>query len=144
MHKKCTNIHGKLSADPSFRCNCCRGLAHRKLSTDPSFRYDCCRGLAHPNFGKQCNQMVTGTHELETVDLFGYLGDSLCAGDGCVLASITRTRSVWKKFKELLHLLSSRSFSFNICRHVCNSHIRSTMLYACECWPSKKEDPKRL
>ena len=68
VHKKCTNILGRLSADPSFRC-------------------DCCRGLACPIVGKQCNQVIIGTHELETVDLFYCLGDNLCVGGGCELAS---------------------------------------------------------
>ncbi|XP_060770545.1 uncharacterized protein LOC132881740 [Neoarius graeffei] len=127
VHKKCTRTRGRLSADPSFRC-------------------DHCLGLARPIVGKQFDQVspAHSPHELETVDSFYHLGYHLCAGGGYELASITRTRSAWKKFKELLPLLSSMALSCGTRGQVYSMYVRSVMLYASECWPIKKEDMKHL
>ena len=95
VHKKCTNIRGRLSAVPNFIC-------------------DRCLGLARPIVGKPHNHVAIGTNELDTVDSFCYLGDNLCAGGGCELATITRTRSAWKKYREILPLLSARCVSWCI------------------------------
>ena len=45
--------------------------------------------------------------KLNVVESFCYLGDELCPGGGCELATIARTRAAWGKFHELLPLLSS-------------------------------------
>ena len=45
---------------------------------------------------------------------FYYLGDMLSAAGGCELSTTTRVKTAWKKFKELLPVVSSRHLS----RHV--------------------------
>ena len=52
---------------------------------------------------------------LETVESFCYLGDMIGQDGGCSDAVNTRVRSAWKKFRELLPILTNRSFSLN-CR----------------------------
>ena len=47
-----------------------------------------------------------GPNKLEVVAAFCYLGDMLSAADGCEL-STTSVKTAWKKFKELLTILSS-------------------------------------
>ena len=49
--------------------------------------------------------------EYERVNKFYYLGDMLSAGGGPKANSITRVRTGWKKFRELLPLLTFRVFS---------------------------------
>ena len=50
--------------------------------------------------------------ELEVFASSCYLGDMLSAADGCEPPIITRVKTAWKKFKELLPVLSSRNLSF--------------------------------
>ena len=77
--------------------------------------------------------------EYEGVNKFYYLGDMLSAGGGPKASSITRVRTGWKKFKELLPLLTFRVFS-----HKMKGYVRSAMLYGSETRPVKKEDTCRL
>ena len=53
-------------------------------------------------------------------------------------------KTAWKKFKELLLVLSSRHLSFKTCGHVYSSCVRSTMLHASETWPLTKPNLQRL
>ncbi|XP_048579357.1 uncharacterized protein LOC125560947 [Nematostella vectensis] len=113
VHKKCSNIPGRLTPNPLFRC----------------------RPLA---------EVIVDEQRLEVVDSFCYLGDTICAGGGCEAAIITRTRSAWGKFKELLPVLSSKSLSLRTIGKVYSSCVRSAMLYAGECWAPKSSDLARL
>ena len=47
----------------------------------------------------------------------------------------TRVKTTWKKFKDLLPVLSSRHLSFKTRGHVYSSCVRSAMLHASETWP---------
>ena len=67
-----------------------------------------------------------------------YLGDMLSAAGGCELSTTTHVKSAWKKFKDLLPVLSSRHLSFKTCGHVYSSCVRSAMLHASETWPLTK------
>ena len=50
--------------------------------------------------------------QLLLVDSFCYLGDILSAAGGCELATTTRLKATWKKFKELLLVFSSCHLSY--------------------------------
>ena len=63
--------------------------------------------------------------KLDVVDSFCYLGDTIGAGGGCDLSVITRIRSAWGKFRELLPILTS---------HAPFIHHMYILLYASECW----------
>ena len=76
MHKKCSQIPGRLTSDPTFRCSRCRGTA--------------C-----PIDGRPCNSVMLDEQPLEVVDSFRYLGDTICAGGGCETAIIARIRAAW-------------------------------------------------
>ena len=67
----------------------------------------------------------------------------LSAAGGCEL-STTRVKTAWKKFKELLPVLSSRHLSFKTRGRVYSSCLRSTMLHASETWPLTKPNLQRL
>ena len=52
----------------------------------------------------------------------------------------TCVKTAWKKFKELLPVLSSR----HLRGHLYSSCVRITMLHACETWPLTKPNLQRL
>ena len=53
-------------------------------------------------------------------------------------------KTAWKKFKELIPVLSSRHLSFKTCGHVYSSCVRNAMLHASETWPLTKPSLQRL
>ena len=72
-----------------------------------------------------------------------YLGDILSAGGGCEIVVTTRVKRAWKKFRELLQVLTSRHLSYKTCGHVYSSCVWSTMLHASETWPLTKKNLQR-
>ena len=78
------------------------------------------------------------------MESFRYLGDELCPGGSCELATIARTRAAWGKFRELLALLSSSTISSVRCGMLFNSFVRGALLHLSECWTLRWEDIQRL
>ena len=68
----------------------------------------------------------------------------LSAAGGCELSTTTRVKTAWKKFKELLPVLSSRHLSFKTKGRVYSSCVRNAMLHASETWPLTKQSLHRL
>ena len=66
------------------------------------------------------------------------------SSSGCELSTTTRVKTAWKKFKELLPVLSSHHLSFKTRGHVYSSCVWSEMLYASETWPLTKPNLQRL
>ena len=89
-------------------------------------------------------EVQVGPDKLEVVASFCYLGDMLSAAGGCELSTKTRVKTAWKKFKDLLPVLSSRHLSFKTRGHVYSSCVRSAMLHARETWPLTKPNLQRL
>ena len=75
---------------------------------------------------------------------FCYLGDMLSAAGGCGLSTTTRVKTAWKKFKDLLPVLSWHHLSFKTHGHVYSSCVRSAMLHASETWPLTKPNLQHL
>ena len=76
--------------------------------------------------------------KLEVVAYFCYLGDMLSAEGDCELSITAHVKTAWKKFKDLLPVLSSRHLSFKTCGRVYSSCVWSAMLHASETWPLTK------
>ena len=74
-------------------------------------------------------------------NVYPYLGDMLSAAGGCELSTTTRVKTAWKKFKDLLPVLSSCHLSFKTRGRVYSSCVRSTMLHASETAIDKAEPP---
>ena len=125
VHKKCSDISGRLKADPNFVCRRCRGLAR-------------------PIDGRLFTEIPVGLCSLECVDEFCYLGDMLGAGGGCENAVITRCRVAWGKFRKLLPVLTCRYLSFQIRGSVYSACVRAAMLHGSETWGPRSEDLQRL
>ena len=101
-------------------------------------------GNAHPIDGRPQSEVQVGPDKLEVVASFCYLGDMLSAGGGCEMAVTTRVKTAWKKFRELLPVLTSRHLSYKTRGHVYSSCVRSAMLHASETWPLTKTNLQRL
>ena len=82
--------------------------------------------------------------EYDVVDQFCYLGDMLSAGGGAEASTVARVKSAWKKFRDLLPLLTKRVFSHRVKGRLYQACVRSCMMYASETWPLKEEDIQRL
>ena len=125
VHKKCSDIPSRLVEDPNFRFRRYLGNA---------------RGID----GRPCVEVQLSDGKLDVVDNFVYLGDCICPGEGCELATIKRCCSAWGQFRGLLPLLSCKAISLNTRGQMYNSCVRGTMLYSSECWTLRQEDKKRL
>ena len=62
----------------------------------------------------------------------------LSAGGGSEITVTTRVKTAWKKFRELLPVLTSRHLSYKTLGHVYSSCVRSAMLHVSETWPLTK------
>ena len=118
----------------SIFCNGCKHWVHKKcsglkcLTKDPDYRCTRCQGTAHPLDGRPQKEVQVGPDKLEVVAFFCYLGDMLSAAGDCELSTTTRVKTVWKKFKDLLPVLSSCHLSFKTRGHVYSSSVWSPML----------------
>ena len=120
----------------------CSGL--KRLKKDPDYRCTRCQGTARPLDGRPQKEVQVGPDKLEVVASFCYLGDMLSAAGGCELSTTTRVKTAWKKFKDLLPVLSSRNLSFKTRGHVYSSCVQSAILHASETWPLTKPNLQRL
>ena len=87
-------------------------------------------GNARPIDDRPQSEVQVGPDKLEVVASFCYLGDMLSAGEGCEITVTTRVKRAWKKFRELLPVLTSRHLSFKTCGHVYSSCVPRAMLHA--------------
>ena len=97
----------------------------------------------HTIDGSPQNEVHVGPDKLEVVASFYYLGDLFSAGGGCEIMVTTRVKTAWKKFRELLPVLTSRHLSYKTRGHIYSSCVRSTMLHASETWPLTKTNLQR-
>ena len=111
---------------------------------NPDKRCAPCMGNARPIYRKPQSEAQVGPYKLEVVASFCYLGDMLSAGGGCEITVTTRVKTAWKKFWELLPVLTSRHLSYKTRDHVCSSCMRRAMLNASETWPLTKTSLQRL
>ena len=124
VHRKCSGISGKLRADLQFVCKRCKG----EITDSAVF---------------PASVMYSGG-SLEVVENFCYLGDMLGSEGGVERSVITRVGTAWRKFRELLSLLTSRVLSLQVRGRLYEACVRSVMLYGSETWAVKEEDLDRL
>ena len=113
---------------------------HRTLTTDVHGA----RELHAPRTADHRNKVQVGPDKLEVVASFCYLGLVLSAAGGCEFSTTTRLKTAWKKFQELLPVLSSHHLSLKTRGRVYSSCVRSTMLHASETWPLTNLNLQRL
>ena len=124
----------------SIFCNGCKHWVHKKcsglkrLTKDPDYRCTRCQGTARPMDGRPQKEVQVRPDKLEVVAYFCYLGNMLSAAGGCELSTTTCVKTAWKKFKDLLPVLSSCHLSFKTRGRVYSSGVLSAMLHASETW----------
>ena len=134
----------------SIFCNGCKHWVHKKcsglkrLTKDLDYRCTRCQGTARPLDGRPQKEIQVGPDKLEVVASFCYLGDMLSAAGGCELSTTTCVKTAWKKFSDLLPVLSSRHLSFKTRGRVYSSCVWSTMLHASETGPLTKPNLQHL
>ena len=134
----------------SIFCNGCKHWVHKKCSglkrliKDPDYRCTQCQGTARPLDGRPQKEVQVGPDKLEVVASFCYLTDMLSAAGGCERSTTTHVKTVWKKFKDLLPVLSSHHLSFKTCGRVYSSCVQSAMLHASKTWPLTKPNLQHL
>jgi Reverse transcriptase (RNA-dependent DNA polymerase)/Endonuclease/Exonuclease/phosphatase family len=125
IHKKCSGISGSLQNVKDYQCKRCRD--------------------GNPTRQDALKEVSLGTREkLECVEKFCYLGDMIGAGGGAEVASRTRVRCAWGKFKELAPILTSRGASLKVKGKVYRACVQRVLVHGSETWPMKIEDMKRL
>ena len=65
--------------------------------------------------GRPQKEVQDGPNKLEVVASFWYM---LSAAGGCEISATTHVKTAWKKFKDLLPVVSSCHLSFKTCGHV--------------------------
>ena len=145
----CAVCHTGVGSNSIF-FNGCKHWMHKKysglkhLKNDPDYRCTLCQGTAHLLDGRPQKEVQVGPDTLEVVASFCYLGDMVSAAGGCELSTTTRVKTAWKKFKDLLPVLSSCHLTFKTGGRVYSSCVRSAMLHASETWPLTKPNLQRL
>ena len=99
----------------------------------------------------KCKEIMEGTmdsiqklcDELETVNVFCYLGDRLNGSGGCEAAVTARVRIGWIRFKECGELLFGNRFPLKMKVKVYRSCVISAILYGSETW-CLKENKKAI
>ena len=81
----CSGVRGKLGAVEDYKCRICTGEV--------------------THLDKQPTESLT-IENLDVLDKFCYLGDMINAGGGAEESILTRIRCGWKKFRELLPVLT--------------------------------------
>ena len=84
-------------------------------------------GNACPIDSSPQSEVQDGSDKFEVVASFCYQGDMLSAGGGCEIMVTTRVKTAWKKFRELLPVLTSSQLSYKTRGHVNSFCVRSFM-----------------
>ena len=124
----------------SIFCNGCKHLVYKKCSglklKHSDYRCTWCKRTACPLDDRPQKEVQVGPDMLEVVASFCHLRDMLSAAGGCELSTTTRVKTAWKKFKDLLPVLSSCYLFFKTRGRVYSSCVRSAMLHASETKPN--------
>ena len=84
MHKRCSGFEGKLKVDSKFKCQTCINQQTDRAKDSPCIKLN--------------------DQSLEIVEKFCYLGDTVGARRGQYDSIITRIKSEWCKFRDLVPL----------------------------------------
>jgi len=119
VHKKCSGIKGSIYK--VMRSFICRGCSNPVIST----------GHRSVDIGASAN--------LEVVDKFCYLGDTLSVDRDADAAVEARIRIGWNKFRQLVPLLTNRDISWIRRGRLHSNYVRSSMLHGSETWLVMKD-----
>ena len=124
VHKRCTNIRGRLQYVVGFVCRTCSTPVEGAAQLP--------------------EKISIGGDEFEVVADFCYLGDALGQSGGCAGAVTARIRSAWKAFHELLPIVTNRGVFLSKRGNLFVTCARTVLLYGSETWPMSQNDLYRL
>ena len=123
MHKRCSGLNSRLDNVVDFKSRTC---------LNPTVAND------------DDNKARLGNVEYKVVDQVCYLSDMLSAHGGAETSSVSHIKSGWKRFSELLPLLTSQVFPRTTKGRLYSACVRNIMLYGSETWPPKESDISRI
>lgn len=139
MHGKCSGLKGRLAGmENIFRCRGCCEVGGVGTPEEGSRN-----GVKQGESGNLVCEVGNG-EQLEVVNNFCYLGDTIEAGGGVESAVRARIKKAWYKFRELGTILTMQGLSLKVKGRVCDSCVRSTLLYGSETWAVKVEQVQRM
>ena len=130
----------------SLQCTSCQKWVHKKCSgikgsMSKVAKSFICSGCLNPVTSAGHTSVDIGAiAKLELVDKFCYLGDMLSVDGDADAAVETRIRIGWKKFRQLVPLLTNKDVSLSMRGRLYSSCVRSSMLHGSETWPVRKEN----
>jgi len=139
------DVCGRGDGSNSIECASCQKWVHKKCSGIKGSMYRVmksfiCRGCSNPVTSTGRTSVDIGASaNLEFVDKFCYLGDTLSVDGDADAAVEARIRIGWNKFLQLVPLLTNRDISLIRRGRLCSSCVRSSMLHGSETWPVRKE-----
>ena len=117
----------------------CSGVKGRLVKQDGSFVCKRCKSRDRHQTGFSSNDQdgamasrvmdVGSEMNMEKVEKFCYLGDTISVGGGVDLAVTARVRSDWNSFRKLTSFLTAKDISLLERGKVYDACIRSSMLY---------------
>ena len=105
VHKRCSEIKGRLKADPFFKWVACINNIISISQDDP--------------------EVIIENDKFGVVDSFRYLGDSISQSGSCFEATTDIVRVAWINFHSLLPVLTNNGISLKVKGHAYNACIRS-------------------
>ena len=135
-------VCGKRVMRNSCICTTCQKWIHakcagvKKITNRMAENFVCkkCRDIRNGSRNEQ-EQLYMG--EVDKVDRFCYLGDTINSGGGCEIAVARRCRLGWVKFNELASILTSRRFTMRSKGRIYEACVRTAMVYGSETWNVK-------
>ena len=124
VHKCCSNIKDPLKPNPDLKCKKCRGEISNATGSD-------------------IDSVGINSEEIEK-RFFCYLGDFIGQLGGCVNATTARIRLEWKKFSELLPILTCNGLSLKTRDYTFNECVHSVLLYASKTWAATQQNVSLL
>ena len=102
--------------------------SRKKLAEDPTYRRSMCRGLAKPIDRHPFELVNVDDQDLQVVDIFCSLVDTIFASGGSSASITTRCRPAWRKFTDFQGLLINKGISLHIRESIYTAYKCSTML----------------
>lgn len=127
IHKKCSNIKGRLKQDPHYKCPVCAD-----------------ENLRDKNVENKLQIKVKTDVMLDCVENFCYLGDVIGARGGADEACRNRVRNAWMSFNKLRPILTTRGVSLRLKGKFYRMCVQRVMVYGSETWPMRVEELRRL
>ena len=123
-------------------CNCCNNWCHKRCSRLRSLNVPSSLCPSRSNQGRT-SQPDDSIHlhdgQEEEVKSFCYLGDVLDPSGGAERTVRSRIACAWSKWREVSNLLTNRGIPPRHRAEVCETCIRSVMLYGSETWALTKK-----